>query len=139
MRKKMTAKEIMEKSERDKQLFVENRKKEACEKEDVKDLAAEKIAARILKGIPLEEISEELIEKCIDVDIKKILDHILDKKTCPMLTRDDSKWDCLKSNCKKGEETFCRTIDFLNCPAMNNYFNHEMVMKSQRKRSKKKV
>lgn len=139
MKKRMTAEEIMKNSKRAKQGFVENRKKEAREKEDIKNLAAEKIAAQILKGKPLEEISEELIEKCIDVDIKQILDHVLDKKTCPMLTRDDSKWDCLKSGCKKGEEACCRNIEFLNCPAMNNYFNYEMVMKSKRKRNKKKV
>lgn len=135
---KMSTEEINKRNDEQKRARAKIQKNKADSIEKALNLAAEKIACKILKNNPLKDMEKELVRKCIEIPLTQIIDRLLEKKKCPMLTKTDEEWDCLKSGCHKGEETYCKSIDFLNCPAINNYFNHEMIMKPLRKRNQAK-
>lgn len=57
---------------------------------------------------------------------KGIIDGLIARKHCPLLT---NKFDCGKRdgyNLKKGKEPQCHCPDFVNCPGYDQYTNHEV-------------
>ena len=64
---------------------------------------------------------------------RAIIDGFIACKHCTLLT--NPKFHCEKLdgyNLKKGEEPQCHCPDFINCPAFNQYLNHETLRKHKR-------
>jgi len=58
----------------------------------------------------------------------KIIDRFVAMKHCPLLTNKNFICGNLKGHSlKKGEEEYCHCPKFINCPAFNQYMNHELI------------
>lgn len=64
---------------------------------------------------------------------REIIDSFLRIKACTLLTNPNFICDKLKDyNLKKGKEPQCYCPDFINCPAFNQYMNHEMLRRRRK-------
>lgn len=90
------------------------------------DEVAKKLSKRILSG-PQNELKKEIETRVKKIKLAEIIDRVLQKKECPWLKNDN--WDCSKSGCVKNGKPECRTVDFINCPAVNHYFKNQMASK----------
>ena len=135
--KKINSQDIFDKSEAQKKSFAEKRKKKLVKEQDDKKTSAKELADQCFTKEEVGMLEEDIFETAKNMKLTEIIDRLLEKKHCTMLTKTDKEWDCGKSGCVKDGEDFCRNINFLNdCPAFANYCNHQMIMKS---RLKKKV
>jgi hypothetical protein len=83
----------------------------------------------------LENYDPELLKKIVRDASRQILDHFIEEKLCPLLTKFGWK------NCgelEKGEEEFCSGGKFVNCPAFDRYVSHEIIAAPQRKKNQKR-
>ena len=116
-----------------KEEFVKQRQGETEDAEKALELAARKIVDKVMSKSSLysqSDLENDLAKIAKSIAAKDIIDRLLDHMKCPMLTKPN--WDfCI--GCKKGEEKWCNSIDFLVCPAFSQYRAHELVEAPRRK------
>jgi hypothetical protein len=127
-RKKLNINDVLNSGEKTKKAFVKNRKADESEKGQVIEKTACMLFEKHFKRLN-KELLQTLIDKIVKIELKKVIDHLLQKKECPWLRVTDEEWDCGKSGCVKGGSQHCKTIDFINCPAISHYFKHQITWK----------
>lgn len=59
---------------------------------------------------------------------REIIDHLIRKKHCTLLTNDKFICEDLQGyNLKKGKEKQCHSPEYVNCPAHNQYINYGVI------------
>jgi|GEM_PF-6225080 len=120
---------VVDNSELQKKALVEKNKKQ--EKSLTK---IEKEAARQLMKKHHKELGVRLAKRIKNIPLAEMTNELLQGKRCPWVDVDDEKWDCAKTDgCVKGESSQCFCSDFVNCPAINQYFKNQLVSKLMRK------
>lgn len=83
--------------------------------------------------------TDPALGKLTDAEINKLFTKIVENTTvkmeayvinvweCPLLKNE--KWDCSKSDCKKGGEPFCTNAGHFRCPAFNKHFMYLLQKK----------
>lgn len=69
---------------------------------------------------------------------REIIDDFIECKHCTMLT--NPNYDCGKLkgyDLVKGKEPQCHCPDFINCPAFNQYMNHEILRRRRKVKTEK--
>ncbi|MDZ7611540.1 MAG: hypothetical protein U5L10_02150 [Candidatus Moranbacteria bacterium] len=113
-------------AEKDLRITIEELKKDKELEQKVIDAVTTRLAKKILSG-PQKELEKEIEKRAKNIKLAEIIDRVLERKECPWLKNDN--WDCSKSGCKKDGGPECRTIDFVNCPAVNHYFKNQITSK----------
>ncbi len=82
----------------------------------------------------LEQYPKELVDEALRRIDKTLAQEILGMKKCPLIK--NASWDC-GSGLRKGEETWCTNIQYINCGAFDKYLIWYMTKKTKEKRTKK--
>lgn len=133
-----TPNEIFEDNKKKLEAFQLVQQKESQDEEKVFELAAIKLAEKILDKnafFKSAEFENELSDMIKNISAKNIIDRQLSLMSCPLLL--NPKWPFC-DGCKKGEEEWCQGGKFTDCPAFGKYQSHQLVHGVKRKSTKKK-
>ena len=136
IKNKVSVDDVLSNSQQSKKAFVEKRKVDESEKYQIIEKAGEIFLKKHFKDIS-PELFDQFCRRIVDISLAQMVNLALEKKHCPWLNVPDEKWDCGKSGCVKGGEAHCKTIEFINCPAINHYFKNQISMKLAVKMKKK--
>ncbi|EKE18825.1 MAG: hypothetical protein ACD_9C00220G0001 [uncultured bacterium] len=105
--------------------------------QEVKELAAEKLLTQ-LYGTDLTENIEKVVKDMTNVMASLVAKGLIEKfmafVVCPLLN--NASWDC--GDCEKGGTPYCKSPDFLKCPAFGRYLAFRLVASFAKRKSTQK-
>jgi hypothetical protein len=82
----------------------------------------------------IQQYPKELVDEALRRIDKTLAQEILGMKKCPLIK--NNSWQC-GAGLRKGEETWCTNIQYINCGSYDRYLIWCMIKKTKEKRNKK--
>ena len=80
----------------------------------------------------IEKYGQTLYERVQENFSERLMDNVLGKMQCPLLRL--KEWDCWKMKLRKGEESWCKNIEYVNCPSYQANVNYWAAKRKEKAR-----